>query len=119
MAVNNKRFKFTFGSGDSALRYSLKLNATTYEPVAAALGITLAADTDNFNGIGGIADLRRAGKLVKVRASGRNTTTGKTKTFTLWCAASQLDNAVAKLPTKKIGDFDIVSAGLVLTTRRR
>jgi hypothetical protein len=116
MAVNNKRFKFSISSGGTTLIYSLRLNATVYEPVTAALGISLASDSDNFNGIGTVNDLRRAGKLVKVRATGKNTA-GKIKTFSLWCAVSELDNAIAKLPTKKIGDYDIISAGLSLTTR--
>ena len=118
MAINNKQFKVTIGTGDAALNYSLRLNATTYEPIAAAIGISLAKDSDNFNGIGSISDLRRAGKLVKIRASGKNAS-GKRKSFTIWCASSQLDNAIAKLPSKKIGDYDITSAGLVLTTRFR
>lgn len=118
MAVNNKSFKFTIGSGGTSLVYSLKLNANVYESAASALGIKLASDADNFNGIGGIADLRRAGKLVKVRCSGKNDA-GKKKTFRLWCAASEIDNAVAKLPTKTIDGYKISSAGLTLTTRYR
>jgi hypothetical protein len=118
MAVENKRFKFTIKSGATDLIYSLRLDATVYQPVAAALGITLASDSDNFNGIGTVSDLRRAGKLVKVRATGKNAA-GKVKSFSLWCSVSELDNAIAKLPTKRIGEYDIISAGLTLTTRYR
>jgi hypothetical protein len=114
MAKDFKMYKLTIGS----LIYGLRLDSKIYSGVVDALGISLAADSDNFTGIGTIADLRAAGKLVKVSATGIND--AKTvKRFRLWCASTQLDNAIAKLPNKTIGEFKLRSAGLAKTTRYR
>ncbi len=115
------RFALTIGSGESAQKYSLRLSTVVYESsgVAEALGLKKAQDSDNFNGVGSLTDLRRAGAICKIRATGKNPTTGKNKSFQLWCVTSQVPNATAKLPSKEIAGVNINSAGLILRTRRR
>jgi hypothetical protein len=115
------RFALTVGTGTSAQKYSLRLSKEVYESagVADALGLKKAQDSDNFNGVGSLKDLRRAGIISRIRASGKNTSTGKNKSFQLWCLTSKVPDATAKLPEKTINGVNISNAGLILTTRRR
>lgn len=120
MAIK-ERYAVTVGTGASAQKYSLSLSKDVYgsSGVGDILGIKKAQDSDNFNGVGTIGDLRRAGLIAKVRASGKNTSTGKSKSFLLWCVTANVPNATAKLPEKVINGVNIGSAGLVVPTRRR
>jgi hypothetical protein len=118
-----KPYKLTIGTGAAAQNYPLYLEEQVYGDVADVLGLKLATAEDNFNGLGSVKDLVRAGLLTKVRATGKNASTNKTKSFSLWCAMAQVPNAVGKLPTKSIsttgGTFNITKAGRTLTTRYR
>jgi hypothetical protein len=119
--ANFGRFTVAIGTGAQAQKYSLRLDKDVYESagVGDALGIKKAQDSDNFNGVGSLTDLRRAGLISQIRASGKNSSTGKSKSFKLWCVTSQVPNATAKLPEKTINSVNIASAGLILRTRRR
>lgn len=116
-----ERYALTIGTGASAQKYSLRLSKEVYGSagVGDALGIKKATDQDNFNGVGSLTDLRRAGLISQIRASGKNSATGKNKSFKLWCVTSQVPNATAKLPEKTINGVNISNAGLILRTRRR
>jgi hypothetical protein len=112
------RYAVKFGTGASAQTYSLRVLDKTYgsSGIGDIIGIKKATDSDNFNGIGSLNDLRRAGLLSKVRVSAK-TPDGKKKSYQLWCVTANIPNAVGKLPSKTIDGNNIVSAGQSLTTR--
>jgi hypothetical protein len=112
------RYAVKIGTGASAQTYSLRVLDKTYGStgVGEIIGIRKATDSDNFNGIGSLNDLRRAGLLSKIRVTAK-TADGKKITYRLWCVTANIPNAVGKLPTKNIDGNNIVSAGQSLTTR--
>jgi hypothetical protein len=112
------QYTMTLGTGATQLKYTLRLKDKTYGSagIGEIIGIKKGTDSDIINGVGGITDLRRAGLVGRIRVTAKDTT-GKKKTYKLWCVAANIPNAVAKLPTKKIDGSDITSAGQSLTTR--
>jgi hypothetical protein len=114
------QYALTVGTGAGAQKYALRLNKNVYGAtgVSEILGIKAVSSDDNFNGVGGLADLRRAGVVSKIRATGKSAD-NKTRSFRMWCVTAKVPNAVAQLPTKTIDGVNISSAGLPLTTRFR
>jgi hypothetical protein len=112
-----------YGAKVNGETYPCRLNDTVYSQggVAAALGFTKPGTGVNFNGVGDMRSLRRAGAIIRVTVRGTKTTGNSTdtKAWQLWCVASNLSSAKGALVNQSIDGYNINTVGNRQTTRFR
>jgi hypothetical protein len=112
-----------YGARINGELYPCALNDKVYsqDGIAAACGFEKPGSNLNFNGTGDFRSLKRAGAILRINVTGSKTegTAEVSKTFRLYCVASNLSNARGNLVNKTIDGYNINKVSARQTTRYR